>query len=126
LTGADFGPIFDTLVPTQPTTQWLQLCVKGMAGALADLTILGKDPFSPSQISWRCPLGHSMVAQYLSELYLHRNSWDGSDIALTSTLFGQGRNLLRPSPAIIISQRMYKVIQEAELKGFSFEVAHLV
>jgi RHS repeat-associated protein len=47
-------------------------------------------------------------------------------IAVTEALFGQGRNLLRPTPLIIISQRMYRVLQEAGLKGFSVEVAHLV
>jgi hypothetical protein len=66
------------------------------------------------------------VTAFLSEIYLHRNAWDGSDIAVTSALFGQGRNLLRPTPLIFISQRMYRVLQAAELKGFSYEIAHLV
>ena len=126
LTGAEFRPIFEFKNPTKQSKNWYQLRATGKAGGLAETTKLGRDPFSPSQVSWRCPLGHSVVTEFLSEIYLQRNTWDGSDIAVTEALFGQGRNLLRPTPLIIISQRMYRTLQEAGLKGFSVEVAHLV
>ncbi|HEY3973975.1 MAG TPA: hypothetical protein VGM18_13295 [Candidatus Sulfotelmatobacter sp.] len=126
LAGAEFRPIFEFKNPTKKSMDWYQLRVTGKAGELAESTRLGRDPFSPSQISWRCPLGHSVVTEFLSEIYLQRSAWDGSDIAITSALFGQGRNLLRPTPLIIVSQRMYRLLQEAGLKGFSVEVAHLV
>ena len=126
LTGAEFRPIFEFKNPTKQSKEWSQLRVTGKAGELAESTRLGRDPFSPSQISWRCPLGHSVVTEFLSEIYLQRSTWDGSDIAVTEALFGQGRNLLRPTPLIIISQRMYRALQDARLKGFSVEVAHLV
>lgn len=126
LTGAEFRPIFEFKNPTKRSKDWYQLRVTGKAGDLAEITKLGRDPFSPSQISWRCPLGHSLVTEFLSEIYLQRSTWDGSDIAVTEALFGQGLNLLRPTPLIIISQRMYRTLQEAGLKGFSVEVAHLV
>ncbi len=126
LTGAEFRPIFEFKNPTKQSKDWYQLRVTGKAGGLAETTRLGRDPFSPSQISWRCPLGHSVVTEFLSEIYLQRSTWDGSDIAVTEALFGQGRNLLRPAPLIIISQRMYRTLQEAGFKGFSVEVAHFV
>jgi hypothetical protein len=126
LTGAEFRPIFEFRNPTKQSRKWHQLRVTGKVRELSEMTKLGRDPFSPLQVSWRCPLGHSIVTSFLSEIYLHRNAWDGSDIAVTSALFGQGRNLLRPTPLIIVSQRLYRVLQEAELKGFSYEVAHLV
>jgi hypothetical protein len=126
LTGAAFRPIFELKNPIKESSKWHQLWVTGKAGELSKQTKLGRDPFSPSQVSWQCPLGHSIVTAFLSEIYLHRNEWDGSDIAVTSALFGQGRNLLRPTPLIVISRRMYRVLEEAGLKGFSYEVAHLV
>jgi hypothetical protein len=126
LTGAEFKPVFEFKNPTKQSEQWHQLRVTGEAGDLSELTKLGRDPFTPMKVSWRCPLGHAVATEFLSEVYLHRNAWDGSDIATTSALFGQGRNLLRPTPLIIISQRMYRVLEEAGLKGFSYEVAHLV
>jgi hypothetical protein len=125
LTGAAFLPVFDARHPGIQSKEWFQLQVSGRAGELAEGTRLGRDPFSPSQPSWRCPLGHSMVTAFLSEIHLTRTKWDGSDIAVTSSLFGQGRNLLRPTPLIVISQRLYRVLEEAGLKGFSYEVAHL-
>ena len=126
LTGAEFCPIFEFKNPTMQSKDRYQLKVTGKAGGLAEITRLGRDPFSPSQVSWQCPLGHSVVTEFLSEIYLQRSAWDGSDIAVTEALFGQGRNLLRPTPLIIISQRMYRALHEAGLKGISVEVAHLV
>ena len=126
LSGAEFRSVFDFKNPMRSSQQWHQLQVVGKAGAIAEETLVGRDPFSPSEIDWRCPLGHSVAAQILSEVYLRRDAWDGSDIAVTSSLFGQGRNLLRPTPLVIISQRMYRVLQEAELKGYTVEVAHLI
>jgi hypothetical protein len=126
LTGAEFRPILDFRNPTKKSREWHQLWVTGSVGALAKETILGRDPFDKSAVSWRCPFGHSIVTSFLSEVYLHRNAWDGSDIAVTSELFGQGRSFLRPIPLIVISQRLYRLIEEAGLKGFSYEVAHLV
>jgi hypothetical protein len=67
-----------------------------------------------------------VVTEFLSEIYIQRDAWDGSDIAVTTSLFGQGRNLLRPTPLIIISQRVYRLLEAAGIKGFSVEVAHLI
>jgi hypothetical protein len=126
LTGAEFRPIYDFKNPTKMSNEWRQLWITGAMGHLAGKTKVGKDPFNDSQVSWQCPLGHSAVTQFLSETYFQRETWDGSDIAVTSALFGQGRNVIRPTPLIIISQRLYSLIQDAGLKGFSFEIAHLV
>jgi hypothetical protein len=124
LTGAEFKPIFEFKNPTKHSPIWRQLWVTASAVKLSNATRLGKDPFSPAHISWECPKGHSVVAQFLSEIYLQRKDWDGSDIAVTGDLFGQGRNLLRPTPLILISQRTYRALENAGLKGFSVEVAH--
>lgn len=126
LSGAEFHPIFDLRNPTKQARDWYQLSIKGNAGRLSDKTKLGRDPFSPSEIIWRCPLGHSVVTEFLSEVHLERNTWDGSDIGVTRALFGQGRNLLRPTPLIIISQRAFRVFEEVGVKGIGYEVAHLV
>lgn len=126
LTGAEFLPVLEFKNPGKRSQEWHQLRVTGKAGWLAEKTLLGRDPFSPSEVSWRCPLGHTVAAQILSEVYLNKEAWDGSDIAVTSSLFGQGRNLLRPTPLIIISQRLYRALEKAGLKGYSVGVAHLV
>jgi hypothetical protein len=126
LTGAEFKPMFEFKNPTKQSQGWRQLWVTGRAGKLARTTRLGKDPFSSSQVSWQCPLGHSVVTQFLSEIHLERNGWDGSDITVANDLFGQGRNLLRPMPLIIVSQRMYRTLERVGVKGASYEIARLV
>ena len=126
LTGAEFKPILNFKNPIKKCDEWYQLKISGTIGQLAEMTKLGSDPFSDSIAAWRCPLGHSVVAQLLSETFLHRVAWDNSDIAITTDLFGQGRNLVRPRPLIIISQRLFRLIQESGLKGFSCEVAPLL
>jgi hypothetical protein len=123
--GAEFEPVFDLRNPIKRSDNWSQLRVTGAAGSIAEATKMGRDPFSPAEFDWQCPLGHSVATQFLSEIYLERNEWDGSDIAITGALFGHGHNLLRPTPLIFISQRMYRAINAAGLGGFSLEVAHL-
>jgi hypothetical protein len=126
LTGADFQPILDVRNPMRPSVVWHQLQITGTAGPLAEETQFGWDPFSPSDVIWRCPLGHSAVGQFISEIYLRRKAWDGSDIAVTTSLFGQGRNLLRPVPIIVASQRAYRAFKAAGIKGLSYEPVHLL
>lgn len=126
LNGAEFRPIFEFKHPTRKSKDWHQLWVTGRAGKLSARTQMGKDPFSPSQISWCCPQGHSVATRFLSEIFLHREQWDGSDIAITENLFGQGRNLLRPTPLIVISPRLYRLLDENKVKGFSCEIVRLV
>jgi hypothetical protein len=126
LTGAELKPILNFKNPTRKSDEWYQLQVTGGIGKLAEMTKLGSDPFSDSIVDWRCPLGHSVAAQLLSETFVHRGAWDNSDMAITTDLFGQGRNLVRPKPLIIISQRLFRLMDDAGLKGFSCEVAHLV
>jgi hypothetical protein len=126
VTGAKFRPILDSRRPLERSKNWFQLQVEGRAGVLGEATRIGRDPFSPSEVVWRCPLGHAVAGQFLSEVHLHRREWDASDITVTTSLFGQGCNLLRPTPLIIISQRAYQALQEVGIKGLAFEVAHLV
>jgi len=126
LTGAEFRSVFEFKHPTRKSKDWHQLWITGKAGKLSEETTLGKDAFSPSQIDWRCPLGHSVATDILSEIFLQRETLDGSDIAISNDLFGQGRNLLRPTPLIVISPRLYQLLCEYKIKGFSCEIARVV
>jgi hypothetical protein len=126
LTGAEFRPVFEFKHPTRKSKDWYQLWITGKAGKLSEHTKLGKDAFSPSQTNWRCSLGHSEATTILSEICLNRKEFDGSDISITNDLFGQGRNLVRPVPEIVISSRLYQVLDEHKIKGFSCEISRLV
>jgi hypothetical protein len=126
LTGVDFKKVFDRRNPIKGSSEWRQLWITGNVGPLAGVTKLGRDPFTPNQVSWRCPLGHAVATQFLSEIYLCRDTWDGADIGVTTDLFGQGRGVIRPMPLITISQRAFSAFQKAGLKGLCYEVVHLV
>ena len=77
-------------------------------------------------MGWRCPRGHVSGDNLLSEVYVERAKWDGSDICATEDMVGWRQGVLVPSPIILISQRFYRLLQEGNFKGFRVEVAHLV
>ena len=125
LSGIQFRPVFDVGSPLTSSRIWSQIQVTGRAGGLASSTVLGRDPFDRGQVPWRCPVGHSTVTQFLSEIRIYESDWDGSDISVTSDLFGQGRNLLRPTPLLLISQRAYHTFEQTGIRGLSYEIAHI-
>jgi len=125
LSGAQFRPVFDLRSPLACSKIWSQIQVTGRAGRLASSTILGRDPFDRGQVSWCCPHGHSTVTQFLSEVCITASDWDGSDVSITSDLFGQGRNLLRPTPLLLISQKAYQSFERVGIRGLSYEVVRL-
>jgi hypothetical protein len=125
ITGADLGPVIE-IDSSEMSSEWFQLRITGTAGALARQTKLGMDLFSRGGVAWRCPRGHSIVGTLLSEVHLNKSTWEATDFAVTGILFGQGRNLVRPTPLIVISGRAYRAMRSAGLRGYSCEIARLV
>ncbi len=74
----------------------------------------------------RCKNGHTIGLDILSELSIIKDSWDGSDIAVTKELLGVNRGLLRTYPLLVVSQRLYQLMKNMKCKGFSVEVVHLI
>ena len=66
---------------------------------------------------------HSTVTQFLSEICICESDWDESDISVTSDLFGRGRNLLRPIPLLVISQKACRSFEQSGIRGLSYEAA---
>ena len=90
-------------------------------------TRIGIDPFDEdSKGEYRCPLGHVIGLNPLSEIYIDRSSYDGSDIAFTREMVGIRRGLLRPGPLILISPRLRNLLVEKGVKGFKTDIAHLM
>ncbi len=61
----------------------------------------------------------------LSEVFVARSAWDGSDITCTEQLVGVRGGVLRPAPLILISPRFRRLLVENNVKGFREEVAYL-
>jgi hypothetical protein len=74
---------------------------------------------------YRCPLGHTIGLSLLSEVSIQRADVKDWDLAETAQHFGVRRGLLRPETKLLVSPRLYQLVKEDDLKGITFEVAHL-
>jgi hypothetical protein len=104
---------------------WYQLAVNPSVN-VNSATKTGNKPFDEDEKNeYRCRKGHTIGLAVLSELVIDKDSWDGSDIAATKQLIGVNRGLLRTSPLLVISQRLYRLMRETACRGFTVEVVHL-
>jgi hypothetical protein len=127
ITGCEFLPVrhYSKRAKNLPTVY--QLKVTSSVGETAEQTKFGKNPFDlDPEGKFRCPEHNVSGLNIVSELYIKRENWDGSDIAITRNLIGGGAANAYPMPLIIISQKLYRLLKENKMKGFKVEVAHLV
>ena len=116
-------------------------------------TLFGLDPFdltddTPNMIFWRryfskydwkryfsdhdkevndCPNGDKIGLNILSEAYIKDHPMlDRLDFFASRQTIGVRRGLLRPFHLLFCSNRMMRLIKDNKLKGFYFEVAHIV
>ena len=105
---------------------WYQLIVTSSV-TVNSATKTGEDPFDEDKDNvFRCKYGHTIGLDILSELSINSNSWDGSDLVATKQLFGVNRGLLRTYPLILVSQRLYSLLNNAGFKGYKVEVVNLI
>jgi hypothetical protein len=103
---------------------WYQLIVTSATASTVTPTWFGTDPFD-SENQYRCSLGHVSGLQLLSEIWIARDAWDGSDIVMTSNMIGVRRGLLIPTPLLLISPRLWRLLKTENVRGCKAEVAHL-
>jgi hypothetical protein len=129
MTGARFLPVLRK-GGRGPLDGWYQLEVTSRPLGVAPMTRFGLDPFDPDeQGQYRCPLGHVAGLNILSELSVVREDWDGADLCATKQWLGYrglDGGVLRPSPLLLVSQRLRRLLVESRARGFTLEVAHLV
>lgn len=90
-------------------------------------TRFGIDPFDEDAAGeYRCPECGLAGLNVLSELFVARDSWDGSDFAVTRQLVGSRSGLLVPAPLVVVSPRVRELFVEHRLNGARWEVAHLL
>ena len=106
--------------------RWYELVVSRTVSVSAD-TVFGENPFTdPGVRPDRCPNGHVLGLNRLSELSVIEGSMPEVDLAATVEFVGARRGLLRPQPILVASARFREILETAGLKGFSVEVARLV
>jgi hypothetical protein len=129
LVGARFLPVLNK-GGKSTLSAWYQLEVSSRPLEVLEPTRFGINPFDLDEAGeYRCPLGHVAGLNLLSELWVKRESYDGSDICATRQHVGmrsrQG-GVFRPYPLLLISPRLRRLLGEMRAKGCEWEVAHLV
>ena len=112
---------------------------------LSHRTVAGVDPFDFSESSdgieftipeghsvkfekevYKCPQGHTIGLNLLSEPYVLNNRSIGEyDFFASKQKTGVKRGLLRPEPIYFCSPALRKMIEEEKLSGFEFEIANI-
>ncbi len=128
ITGFKLRPVRDSKIRRRKELpKWWQLIAASEVGRPAPLTRYGDDPFYPDvNLEEACPCGRTMGLNLLSELYISKRNWDGTDIAATTTYIGGGKGLGLPRRLTVISQSLYRLLKEQRIRGFRVEVVHLV
>jgi hypothetical protein len=106
---------------------WYQIIVTSEPIHMVAPSRFGIHPFDEDKKGlYRCPINHVCGLNLLSEICVSRDQWDGSDIVKTKNMVGVRRGLLAPTPLLLISPKLRKLLVDNEIKGCRIEVAHLV
>jgi hypothetical protein len=128
-TGARFLPI-RSRGGRNAIDSWFQLSVESRPLGVAPQTRFGVAPFDEDEKGeYRCPKGHVLGLNLLSEVWVKREDWDGADVCATKQWVGmrsRDGGVFRPHPLLLISQRMRGLLTDLKAKGHQLEVAHLV
>lgn len=108
----------------KPLPVWYQLVVTSRPLRTVAPTRFGEGLFE-EQNRYRCPHGHVVGLNLLSEVFVDRSDWDGSDIACTKELVGARRGVLVPAPLLLISPRFRRLLVEHRIKGWKVDVGYL-
>ena len=124
LTGVEFNPVLLCNKDGRPSQQHFQLNVVGPRVELHASTKAGANYFDETSYG-RCPRGHVAGLNLLSEVHVQKTSLAETDVLATKQLIGVRRGILRPHPILLLSQRAWRIITNAKLRGLIFEIAHI-
>jgi hypothetical protein len=126
LTGCRFEPVEFSRGKGQ--ANWYQLRVEAPLLDIVDPTVAGVNPFDLDDLGrFRCPSGHMLGLNPLSEISVKASAETAlTDFALSRQYLGCRRGLLRPWRVLLVSPRVYHLVKSQRLKGWEFEVAHIV
>lgn len=133
LNGVEFAPV----VFEKDKSNYFQLIVFSKL-ELTNKTIAGINPFDFSESCeivdynvskkeiYKCPRGHTIGLNLLSEAYVEKNQLiQNCDFFVSKQRIGVSRGLLKPEPLYFCSIALKKMIDEEKLSGFDFEIANV-
>ena len=111
----------------KPLPIWHQLVVTAASAEIGPPTRVGINPFDDDpEGECRCPLGDLIGLNLLSEVSIRAASRGDTDIVASRQFVGTRRGLLRPRRVILISPKVWRLIESEKPRGIGIEVAHLV
>jgi hypothetical protein len=127
ITGAQLNPVRCSQKASAESSDWFQLILNNTDAEIVSPTRVGIDPFDEDEKGeCRRPNGDTMGLNLLSEVSI--KAWTRSEIDIMGTrqFLGCRRGLLRPERQILISPRLYRLLEAEKIKGYQVEVAHLI
>ncbi|WP_276374121.1 hypothetical protein [Chryseolinea sp. H1M3-3] len=124
------GLSFDTVIFGKQASDHYQLIITSPELSVTKSTIAGNNVFdlgSSSEMEiYRCPKGHTIGLNLVSEVFLANNSQIGKyDFFATKEKVGINRGLLRPQPLYLCSSAFKRMVEKEKITGLTFEVAHI-
>ncbi len=127
ISGVELRPVRQAGKKGIVSSAWLQLVVGAKPVEVVAPTVAGVDPFDrDEQGEFRCPRGDRAGLNLLSELFVARSSYDGSDLTWTRQRFGLRRGVLRPKSFLLLSPKLRRLLVASRVRRLEIEVAHLV
>jgi hypothetical protein len=126
ISGVKFGRVRRHPASSAESKDWFQLIVGSAEAEIVPPTRAGIDPFDDgSQGESRCPLGHLIGLNLLSEISVSSTSRGDADIVSTRQFIGVRRGLLRPEAEILLSPKVWRLLELENVNGCEVEVVHL-
>jgi hypothetical protein len=127
ITGVAFRPIKQFPASSAESKDWFQLIVQSAEAEVAPPTRTGVKPFDFDPTGrFRCPKGHVIGLNLLSEVSIKSPTRRDADVVCSRQFIGARTGLLRPERLILISPRVWRLLETHEVKGSAIEVAYLV
>ena len=126
VTGVALNPVRLNAASSAESNDWFQLSAQSADAEIVPPTRIGIDPFDDDGSGeCRCPLGDLLGLNLLSEVTIRATPRNNYDFASSRQFIGARRELLRPERIILISPKVWKLIESEKLKGASVDIARL-
>lgn len=126
ITGVTLSPVRMNAASSAESKDWFQLTVQSAEAEIVAPTRVGIDPFDDDPHGeGRCPLGDLLGLNLLSEVTIRAATRGDADFVSSRQFIGVRRELLRPERVILVSPKVWKLIESEKLKGCEVEIARL-
>lgn len=126
ITGVELNPVRMSAASSAESKDWFQLSVQTADAEIVAPTRVGNGPFdNDPQNEGRCSRGDLLGLNLLSEVTIRAMTRGDADFVSTRQFIGVRRGLLRPERVILISPKVWRLIESEKLKGVEVELARL-